>query len=197
MKKHTLTIILFFTTSILTFSQTTFYKNNLGIRPFIFNKNGAGIGINYERYLDSTNNFSIYMPVDYILAVNNNNNNNNNVFMYQDPIEQYGFSVVPSFRIYFKEPRKFNWFLGIGLYYGQSYTRNTNYKLEERTIGNMINFGFKATVKNRVTISLDMGTGIALYNKSDLTYLPNLNNVNSSKKVQSIGSLNFQVGYNF
>jgi hypothetical protein len=75
MKKQTLTIILFFTTSILIYSQTTFYKNNLGIRPFIFNKNGAGIGVNYERYLDSTNNFSIYMPVDYILAVNNNNNN--------------------------------------------------------------------------------------------------------------------------
>lgn len=195
MKKQLLTSLLFFTTSVFAFSQTTFYKNNIGIRPFVVNKNGVGMGLNYERYLDSTNYFSFYLPADFIMAVNNNNNNG--FFSYEDPIDQYGFSVAPSFRIYFKEPRKFNWFLGIGVYYGQSYIRNSFYKMEERTIGNMVNFGFKATVKNKLTISLDMGTGIALYNKSDFTYLPVPGNSSSSKKVQSIGSLNFQVGYNF
>jgi hypothetical protein len=170
----------------------------VGVRPFVVNKNGVGMGLNYERYLDSSNNFSIYVPADILLSVINNNDVYINSIIYNTvPIEQYGFSVAPSFRIYFKEPRKFNWFLGIGLYYGQSYLRNSFYKLEERTIGNMVNFGFKATVKKKVTISLDMGTGLALYNKSDYTESSNPNNVLSSKKVQSIGSLNFQIGYNF
>ncbi len=193
MKKQILTIALLFATSFLAYSQTAFYKNNLGIRPFIFNKNGAGMGLNYERYLDSTNNFSIYIPADYIFSVVNNEYNYSNYSSY----EQYGFSFAPSFRIYFKEPRKFNWFLGIGMYYGQSHSKNIFYIQEERTIGNMVNFGFKATVKNRVTISLDMGTGIALYNKYDLTDVSNPTSNYSTKNVQSIGSLNFQVGYNF
>jgi hypothetical protein len=96
-----------------------------------------------------------------------------------------------------KNLEKFNWFLGVGVYYGQSYTKNIYNILEERTIGNMVNFGFKATVKNRVTVSLDIGTGLAFYNKLDYTDLNTPSYSNSTKKVQTIGSLNFQVGYNF
>lgn len=196
MKKQILTITLLLSTSFLASSQTTFNKNNLGVRPYVINNNGVGIGLNYERYLDSTNNFSLYIPLDYILIITNNSTYNTPY--YYGYKEMFGFSFSPSFRIYFKEPRKFNWFVGIGGYYGYGYYSTYNVKNENTSIGSIVNYGFKATIKKKVSVSLDIGTGLTLYYKNIFTdFYQQPNYTKTDSKLRPIGSLNFQVGYNF
>jgi hypothetical protein len=171
-------------------AQEPYLKNNFGFRPLTTNNNGLGIGLQYERYLDSTNNFSVYLPIDYLIITNSNYNHYGN-------INESGFSFSPSFRIYFKEPQKFNWFLGVGFYYGNSSHTNDDLERTENTFGNMINFGFKATVKNKVTFGLDLGTGIAFKNKIKTTYYQSNIWPTEDNKIKAIGAINFQLGYNF
>jgi hypothetical protein len=192
MKKQILSITLLLSMSFLANSQTTLYKNNIGLRPFVINNNGAGIGLNYERYLDSTNNFSIYVPVDIIFL------SSNNVSYFRLGGEEHsGFALNPTFRIYFKDPKKFNWYMGVGFYYGESLVKLTNrvYHSESKTFGTLVNFGFKSTIKNRVTVCLDLGTGIAFINRKDESDFQSYYFYDNKPNI--IGSLNFQVGYNF
>lgn len=172
-------------------STKVYYKNSLMFKPFNISSLGLGMGIMFERYLDNTNNFSITIPVNYVLGVNNNNQ-----YYYGYVVEQ-GFEANPGFRFYFVEPRKFNWYIGTSVMYGitQGYSYDVNlgkYSLNHSIFGSIINVGFKGTIKERFTYNVDMGNGIRLLDKySD----PNYNYGNNKERY--LGSFHVGFGYNF
>jgi len=197
MKKITLVAILVF--SIFnSYSQenktTHYYKNNLTLKPFNINSIGVGVGLQYERYLDNTNNFSFVIPFDYSFEVSNANNyglNNS---------DNYGINTNPGLRFYFVEPRKFNWYLGCSFLLGYENAAYTYYDINgnqintratRKSFGSMINAGFKGTIKDRFTYNLEVGNGIKFIDKYDQnTYAL----YNSSRY---LGSILVGFGYNF
>lgn len=100
--------ILFCLTSSL-YAQNS-YLNNFSIKPFNANAIGLGLGMQYERYLDSSRNFSFVLPVDFSVELTETNWNN----------DQFGINTNPGVRLYFKEPRTFNWYIGTSLLVGTS-----------------------------------------------------------------------------
>lgn len=195
MKKSIL--VFTFLVSILNLSSQSKYelKNNISIKPFNANNTGLGIGAHFERYLDSTNNFSIVFPLDYSFEINNNNYNNgmlsNNGF---------GVDINPGFRFYFVEPKAFNWYIGCsflagyesinGYYY--DWTGNLIYQNNVKTtFGSLINVGFKGTIKKRFTYNVELGNGIKFVDKN------NNSNFNTGNNSRYMGSISAGFGYSF
>lgn len=174
--------------------QNLKFKNNLTIKPFNANNIGLGIGIHYERYLDSTNNFSLVFPVNYSFEVANNNYGggyNNNSF---------GIDINPGIRFYFVEPRSFNWYIGCSFLYGYENSEYAYYdpvgsiyydNYTRNTFGSLINVGFKGTIKQRFTYNVEFGNGLKFIDKSSQT---TINMTNNSRYMASILA---GFGYNF
>jgi hypothetical protein len=196
MKKivKTIFVIIFIANQVVASDSIFLKKNNIGLRPLAANSQGVGMGITFERYLDSSQNFSLVIPFDYIFYTSLQRNNilSNNTFSHS------GFTLMPSFRIYFKSPRTFNWFIGIGPYY--SYTHfieayNT-YESREYAVGSITNIGFKTTIKNKVSVSFDIGTGILFSDRiENIDYISNISY--QSNSVQGLLALGLNVGYIF
>jgi hypothetical protein len=118
----------------------------LTIKPFNANSTGLGMAVQYERYIDSKNNFSIVLPLGYSFSVTNDSSSNFN--------DQFGIEVNPTLRIYFKEPRSFNWYLGTSVFYGygnSSAINSQNFNSQQIAIGPMVHIEFIGTIQNIIT----------------------------------------------
>ena len=138
-------------------------KNNLTIKPFNASSTGLGMAVQYERYIDSKNNFSIVLPIGYSFSVTNDNSSNFN--------DQFGIEVNPTLRFYFKEPRSFNWYLGTSVFYGYGYSSaitSQNFSTYQTAIGPLVHIGFKGTIQNKITYQLDFGNGYKIHNRGDM-----------------------------
>jgi hypothetical protein len=171
------------------------YANNLTIKPFNANSVGVGIGVQFEKYLDTSHNLSFVLPIDYSFEVSTNN------YFTNDRVDNFGFDINPGFRFYFVEPRTFNWYIGCSFMLGYEnsdfkyYNPNGGYDIFKSTrtsFGSLINVGFKGTIKDRITYNVEVGNGIKFIEKFSSSI--NLNYYTNSRY---LGSILAGFGYNF
>lgn len=187
--------LLFFSLTSSLYAQNN-YKNNFSLKPFNANAIGLGLGMQYERYLDSSRNFSFVLPVDFSLELTETNWNN----------DQFGINTNPGVRLYFKEPRSFNWYIGTSLILGHSNETQWSHDpvgvpIKISTVrlqfGTYVNVGFKGTITNRFTYNVELGNGLRLVDKFT-TKVDNIVQPNFSyNRGKYIASVCAGFGYNF
>ena len=188
-------IILFFLNSSL-YAQNSF-KNNFSIKPFNANAIGLGLGMQYERYLDSSRNFSLVIPVDFSVELTETNWNN----------DQFGINTNPGLRLYFKEPRAFNWYIGTSIIIGTSRESGIGYDWQLQKdftyiqnrfqFGTYVNVGFKGTIAKRFTYNVELGNGIRLIDKYTTTMDGLQQPISNTNRSKYIASILAGIGYNF
>lgn len=199
MKKLFIYCLVFTFSSIWGQDRTNPYlKHNIHFKPFNANSVGVGIGFNYERYLDSTNNFSLVLPIDLSFELTQTNWTGS----------QFGINTNPGIRFYFVEPRNFNWYMGTSIIVGHSsessygYFYNTSINQDTISItrdhiGSYVNTGFKGTLKGRLTYGLEIGLGLKIFDRysQKVNGLAVSNTYNPNSIV--LGNINASFGYKF
>lgn len=197
--KKSILLISFITLSLFSFSQT---KNNISLRPIAFNNDGLGMGIQFERYLDSEKYFSFVMPIDLLVIANPSESNVSNSFVKNS----IGIASNPSLRFYFRQPRSLNWYISFGLYgsstntsfdttqYNNGWVNILNYN--QFSFGTLTNIGFKSTINKRISLGAEFGMGLGLLHNYTIKYVDGTI-YNSPNKIRALTNLNLQIGYNF
>jgi len=201
MKIHAFIVILVLFSTMNSFCQdssTHFSKNNFTIKPFNANSIGIGMGVQYERYLDKTNNLSLVIPLNYSIELN----------QFSNEFNHFGIDVNPGVRFYFVEPRAFNWYLGTSVLLGMGrvsgVVNNWNGDPIEFTsklfdVCSYVNVGFKGTLEEKFTYNLELGMGMGTrYFNKIVTEPKNIDYLyTGSNTTKLVGQVLVGLGYNF
>jgi len=174
------------------------YKPNLlSLAPLQFSENGIGIGLSYERALDSKSIIAFYLPVAATFNLNNGTYFNPNTNSYQNGKTDGMFYAMPGIKVYpTGNTGMVRYAIGPSLVVGSGqsssagYDINNNFVYQTQThtvLGMIINNSLNINPSSHVYLGLEFGLGF--------TYLNRIGGLNQGTEALVQGG--FKIGFRF
>ncbi len=174
------------------------YKPNiLSIAPLQFSENGLGVGLSYERALDSKSIIAFYIPVVATFNLNNGTYLNPNTNTYQNGKTDGMFYAMPGIKVYpTGNTGMVRYAIGPSLVVGTGqsssagYDINNNfvYKTQTHTVlGMIVNNSLNINPGAHICLGLELGLGF--------TYLNRIGGLNQGTAALVQGG--FKIGFRF
>lgn len=178
--------------------KLNYAPNLLSLAPFQFTENGLGVGLSYERSLDSRGVIAFYLPVMLTFDLNNGTYYDYNANAYKNSPADMMFYAMPGIKIYPTGSQGFVKY-GVGpslvIADGQKsnavYDNNTGITSEQTQthfmLGMIINNSVNFNPSEHIYLGLELGLGF--------TYLNRVGGLNQDTNGLVQGS--FKIGYRF
>lgn len=178
---------------------TSNYKNNLSIKLFNTNGNGAGFGALYERRLTKKSKFSFVLPIDFWLKTNGEGSLGKIRGANINPGIRYNIETYVNNYLYCGTSILLGSRNGAFERYDFNQNKNININSSRFQMIPYLNGGVKGYFSRRVSFNFEVGLGYRLIDRTSFDLKPNnvVYDIEYPDDSQIATSLFFGLGYNF